>query len=67
MEDFIKPKLRKFAKKMGVASKSNAKPLDVTASKPQLVKLIESMFDQRDKAAIKSRIEKIANVFDDEN
>ena len=46
---------------MGVASKSTAKPLDVTASKPQ-IKLIEIKFDPRDEAAIKSRVEKVANV-----
>ena len=62
MEDFIKPKRRTFSDKMGVASK----PLDVTASKPQVVKLIEIKFDPRDEAAIKSRVEKVANVFDDD-
>ena len=62
MEDFIKPKRRTFAEKMSIASKSTAKPLNVTTSKPQVVKLIEIKFDPRDEAAIKSRIEKIANV-----
>ena len=64
MEDFIKPKRRTFAEKMGVASKSTAKPLDVTASKPQVVKLIEIKFDPLDEAAIKSRVEKVPNVSD---
>ena len=64
MEDFIKPKRRTFAKKMGVASKSTAKPLDVTASKPQVVKLIEIKFDRRDEAAINTRVEKVENVSD---
>ena len=62
MENIIKPKRRTFAEKMGIASKSTAKPLNVTASKPQAVKLIEIKFDPRDEAAIKSRFEKIANV-----
>ena len=62
MEDFIKPKRPTLAEKMGVASKSTAKPLDVTTSKLQVVKLIEIKFDPRDEAASKSRFEKIANV-----
>ena len=66
MEDFIKPTRRTFAAKMGVASKSTAKPLDVTASKPQVVMLIEIKFYPGDEAAIKSRVEKVANVSDDD-
>ena len=62
MEDFIKPKRRTFAEKMSVATKSTAKPLDVTTSKPQVVRQIEIKFDPRDEAAIKLRFEKIANV-----
>ena len=62
MEDFIKPKRLTFSEKISVASKSTAKPLDVTTSKFQVVKLIETKFDPRDEAAIKSRFEKIANV-----
>ena len=64
MEDFIKPKRRTFAEKMGVAFKSTAKPLDVTASKPQVVKLVGIKFDPLDEAAIKSRVEKVAIVSD---
>ena len=67
MEDFIKPKRRTFAEKMGVPSKSTSKPLDVTASKPQLVKLIKIKFDPGDESAIKSRVEKVANIIDDDN
>ena len=62
MENFIKPKRRTFAEKMSIATKSTANPLDVTTSKPQVIKLIEIKFDPRDEAAIKSRIKKIANV-----
>ena len=62
MEDLIKPKRCTLAEKMRVASKSTAKPIDVTTSKPQVVKPIEINFDPRDEAASKSRFEKIANV-----
>ena len=64
MKDFIKPKRRTFAEKMGVDSKSTAKPLEDTASRPHIVKLIEIKFDPRDKAAIKSRVKKVPNVSD---
>ena len=50
---------------MGVASNSTAKPLNVTAKKPQVMKLIEIKFDRRDEAAIKSRVEKVSNVSDE--
>ena len=66
MKDFSKPKRRTFAEKMGVASKSTSKLFDVTASKPQVVNLIVIKFDPRDEAAIKSRVEKVANVVDDD-
>ena len=62
MENFIKPKRRIFAEEMVVASKSFAKPLDVSAIKPQVEKLFKIKFDPRDVAANQSRAEKVANV-----
>ena len=49
---------------MCVASKTTAKPLDVPAIKPQVDKLMEIKLDTRIVAVIKSQVEKIANVFD---
>ena len=66
MEDFIKPKRRTFAEEMGVASKTTAKPLDVKAIKPQVTKLMEIKFDPRNEDAIRSRVQKDANVSDNE-
>ena len=53
MEDFIKPKRLLFAEKIGVASKSTWKKLDVTSIKPKVKKLMEIKSEPIDETAIK--------------